>query len=807
MLLNNQENFSIPEKSIDIPIELVTRFSDFINKCSQGRKSKDTNYLLKESIYVPIENIHHLNSILEKKLAEEKAKLAPKNIVGPKLPKTLSIPIEQIKNFVDSPQLDIAGTLKKKNRNTTKVVNIPEKIKKDLDEIPTVPNLELAVIYEEFFDAFKNYQTKQSLTKKLYVEPTQRYELIEKISSGGFGEVFKCFDTKLQREVAIKKSFRSLEKEEIEKFQKEARVIAQLNHPNIVQVYDFEIDEKYVPSIVMEMITGENIASRFTDRNEKDFILKVIKVFSEIADAISYIHEKNIFHLDIKPKNILITQNGIAKLVDFGLASIVKNVALTATKFNGTPQFAAPEQFGLGTKFKPNPSTDIYSLGASLYNVLTGLNINPGENLYEIIKNLYDRKMGNNLSFGEEIDQKLRKICLTCTEFEMKNRYQSAKELFLDLTYYCGEISKTNNYPCLYMVDRNKNTRFLFSLAKYKQYIGRSFGNDIVIQNKSISRVHAMIQVEGDVVSIENMSQIPIKIGEKELLCHQEVILSENSSIHICGYEFFYMPVRKGSDYDIQEEIQQGKSPELILLSEAQKLLNMNSQTMKNAIRQHKLKTISKNKKLIATMWKKEWKDDFKKKVIPQNLQVAINQSLPLEERFPSNSRLLLVEIEPERKWKSKGNLGLFLEYDPSTQILNIYKNSHTYLSKNEINQIIAEEAIEGTLITTQDLSKTPLPDLAAYLLFTNGSDFPCKKPLGKITSFGSNPSCEYYLPKAKPKQAVILQEENGFLLKNLLSENSILLNGKKFQEAILRSGDCFKIANDEYHFFIGLPI
>ncbi len=398
---------------------------------------------------------------------------------------------------------------------------------------------------------------QQMVTKKrkavssqdIYFDPLKKYKIIEKVNEGGFGVIYKALDNVLQRNVAIKVNKFSLDSHGITAFKQEAKILAQLNHPNIVHVYDFGISEQNFPYIVMEFLESEDIRTAMSELAQKDrtqLFLNVCKYFSELTDALSYLHRRNLYHQDIKPENILFSwETGSAKLVDFGLAN-KGNKQLE--EFSGTLRYSAPERFE--GDYSPSATSDIYSLGVVLYEVLTGNVPFPGGSAPEILASIFTKEV----SFDEKdkIDPALKKICLKAIHRNPQERYQEAQEFQLDLAYYKANITKFSNYPYLYLVDKEKSI-IVFPLTKRKNYIGRSFGNDIIIQNPKISRLHASIEIEEDNIIIENLSETnPIKVSNKFIYYRQKSPLQQNDRIEVFEYIFFF--VEKNRDHNREED-------------------------------------------------------------------------------------------------------------------------------------------------------------------------------------------------------------------------------------------------------------
>ena len=222
------------------------------------------------------------------------------------------------------------------------------------------------------------------------IEPPRRlgkYELQERLGSGGMAEVWKALDTQLQRYVAIKLLHTNLQSDPnfVSRFQREAQVIASLHHPNIVQIHDFQVEQASSEDspifyMVMAYIEGQTLADYIASTSAQGKIpspLEVVNLFTSIGLAIDYAHQKGMIHRDIKPANILLDQRNRSRnpmgepiLTDFGLAKLlgVTAVTLTGTQM-GTPLYTSPEQ---ARGYQGNERSDLYSLGVILYEIVTG---------------------------------------------------------------------------------------------------------------------------------------------------------------------------------------------------------------------------------------------------------------------------------------------------------------------------------------------------------------------------------------------------------------------------------------------------
>ena len=197
-----------------------------------------------------------------------------------------------------------------------------------------------------------------------------RYELEEKIGSGGMAEVYKAHDNSLDRTVAVKilhEAFRS-DEEFIKKFQREAKAAARLSHPNIVSIYDVGVEGHNEYYIVMEYVEGKSLKDKIRDEGPLD-ILTATKIAKDISSGLAHAHANNLVHCDIKPHNILMTNDGHAKIADFGIARAITESTMTyGGNVVGSVHYFSPEQAQGGAI---TPKSDVYSLGIVMYEMLT----------------------------------------------------------------------------------------------------------------------------------------------------------------------------------------------------------------------------------------------------------------------------------------------------------------------------------------------------------------------------------------------------------------------------------------------------
>ncbi|MDD4035998.1 MAG: Stk1 family PASTA domain-containing Ser/Thr kinase [Bacilli bacterium] len=258
-----------------------------------------------------------------------------------------------------------------------------------------------------------------------------RYEIIKNIGEGGMANVYLANDIILGREVAVKilRGDLALDEKFVRRFQREALSASSLSHPNIVEMYDVgEDDGKYY--IVMEFIEGKTLKQLIKKRGFLT-VPEVIDIMLQLTDGLAHAHDSYIIHRDIKPQNVLILDNGLVKLTDFGIAMALNSSELTQTNsVMGSVHYLPPEQAsGRGSTIK----SDIYSLGIIMYELLTGKLPFKGENAVEIaLKQLKDQ-MPNIRKQMTDIPQSIENIILKATAKNPKNRYNDAREMYQDL--------------------------------------------------------------------------------------------------------------------------------------------------------------------------------------------------------------------------------------------------------------------------------------------------------------------------------------------------------------------------------------
>lgn len=258
-----------------------------------------------------------------------------------------------------------------------------------------------------------------------------RYQIIKTIGEGGMANVYLAYDTILDRNVAVKVLRGDLATDEkfVRRFQREALSASSLSHPNIVEVYDVGEDNgSYY--IVMEYIEGKHLKQLLKKRGNLT-LTEVVDIMLQVTDGMSAAHDSYIIHRDIKPQNIMILENGLIKITDFGIAMALNSTQLTQTNsVMGSVHYLPPEQAsGKGATIQ----SDVYSMGILMYELLTGTLPFRGDNAVEIALKHIKEPFPSVRDKVPNIPQSIENIIMRATAKNVKNRYADAKEMHDDL--------------------------------------------------------------------------------------------------------------------------------------------------------------------------------------------------------------------------------------------------------------------------------------------------------------------------------------------------------------------------------------
>lgn len=262
------------------------------------------------------------------------------------------------------------------------------------------------------------------------------YRILEKLGEGGMGVVYKAQDTKLNRPVALKVLPRQalITEEDKSRFAREAQAAASLSHPNVAMIFEFdEVDDPATGGklafIAMEYVDGETVKQKIKERPLP--IDEAVKIAMAAAEGLTEAHQKGIVHRDIKSDNVMISRNGLVKIMDFGLAEIAGRSRVTKEGMTvGTAAYMSPEQ-ALGEKL--DPRTDIWSLGVVMYEMITGRLPFAGDYEQAIVYRILNEEPEPITSLRSNIPMELERIVKKAMQKDRSNRYQHVDEMLVDL--------------------------------------------------------------------------------------------------------------------------------------------------------------------------------------------------------------------------------------------------------------------------------------------------------------------------------------------------------------------------------------
>ena len=345
------------------------------------------------------------------------------------------------------------------------------------------------------------------------------YQILEEVGRGGMATVYKAYHASLDRHVAIKvmDAAMSSDRDFNERFRREARVIARLDNPHIVPVYDFD-EHDGQPYLVLKFIDGQTLGQRI--KSSPLSKIEILELVMAVGNGLQYAHKQGILHRDIKPSNVLISREGNIYITDFGLARMVEgNSSLTGDTIIGTPHYISPEQ-ALNTE-KLDERTDIYSFGVMIFEIVTGRVPFDSDTAFSVIEDhIYTpppppRSIKPDLSYDVE-DVILKALAKKRTDrFEkvsdlvkaFKQAWVSGTETAMVSSSTLDSIPDTPSF-----IAENGKT---FALSSEKIVLGRNsttnnIVNDIDLTHfdtkKTISRRHAMVQRKNDQFLLYDLS-------------------------------------------------------------------------------------------------------------------------------------------------------------------------------------------------------------------------------------------------------------------------------------------------------------
>ena len=318
-----------------------------------------------------------------------------------------------------------------------------------------------------------------------------RYEILEKIGTGGMSDVYKAKDHKLNRFVAVKvlKQEFSENANFVSKFRVEAQAAAGLMHPNIVNVYDVgeEVDVYY---IVMELVEGITL-KKYIEKKARLSVKEAISIAIQVSMGIEAAHNNHIIHRDIKPQNIIISKEGKVKVTDFGIAKAATSNTITSNVM-GSVHYTSPEQARGGYS---DEKSDIYSLGITMFEMLTGRVPFNGETTVAIAIKHIQEELPSPRDYVPEIPISVEHIVCKCCQKSPDRRYQSMAELIVDLKQ--SLINPDEDFVKLIDPDEEASTRMITD-RDMVQIKRQSDGRDSMEEAMRLRRSRARVYEEDD---------------------------------------------------------------------------------------------------------------------------------------------------------------------------------------------------------------------------------------------------------------------------------------------------------------------
>jgi len=295
----------------------------------------------------------------------------------------------------------------------------------------------------------------------------RRYQILNTIAIGGMSVVYRAKDLVLERHVALKVLKRDLSDDQVfrNRFRAEAKASAKLTHPNIVTAYDFGLDSKHL-FIVMELVNGSHLKELIVNK-EITSIYNGFLLIKQASSGLAYAHSQGIIHCDIKPQNMLVSDEGTLKITDFGISRALETISRTEkhSEIWGSPFYISPEQAGGKT---PSPASDVYSLGVILYEVFTGNLPFEGDDALILLEKHQTEDFIPPQIVNPAIPDYLEKIITKALEKEPNKRFANGSEIFNELNSISIDISKIGsvNKENLHESDRQKESNAKTPLKK-----------------------------------------------------------------------------------------------------------------------------------------------------------------------------------------------------------------------------------------------------------------------------------------------------------------------------------------------------
>lgn len=319
----------------------------------------------------------------------------------------------------------------------------------------------------------------------------KHYQLLERLGEGGMGVVYKAYDEKLQRLVAIKflSAWRANNPKDKERFLHEAKAAARLNHPNVCEVYEIDENDEGHLFIVTAFCAGKNFADLIQENRKT--ISDILDILIQLCDALNAAHQKGIYHRDLKPANIIVSDSGLVRLVDFGIAKISGNDISHTGQVVGTFAYMSPEQFS-GASI--DHRTDIWALGIVLFEALSGhrpySNDSPAEIMYQLFNAETPQIKNDDIPLLNNINQVIKR----CLSINKQQRFHSTELLANELKALKRRLSEKQQQDFIpsHQSDSSQ-TKITKTLSEYRKVVamGLQLNTDLE-QDKSPSKDQAV---------------------------------------------------------------------------------------------------------------------------------------------------------------------------------------------------------------------------------------------------------------------------------------------------------------------------
>ncbi|MGE0452314.1 MAG: protein kinase [Vicinamibacteria bacterium] len=270
-----------------------------------------------------------------------------------------------------------------------------------------------------------------------------RYEILDKLGEGAMGVVYRARDAALGRVVALKMLSTEVgaDREQRQRFLREAEAVGRLNHPNIVQVFDLGEREGHL-YMAMELLEGEDLRA-LIDRQAELPLLERVSILESICQGLGYAHSKGVVHRDVKPANILVTREGRVKILDFGLARVAERQTITRRGvILGTPDYMSPEQ-AMGKSV--DPRSDMFSAGGVFFEFLTGQKPFKGKTLHSVLYQIISEEPEPLLTLNPDVPARLAAVVHRMLRKPPEKRYSCMEDVERDLALIGGALRRSHS--------------------------------------------------------------------------------------------------------------------------------------------------------------------------------------------------------------------------------------------------------------------------------------------------------------------------------------------------------------------------